>query len=187
MANLQQLTVLQGGVEHWNAWRDENPYTNIDLSGIDFTEAQFSGINLSGADLRDADFTKADLSFSDLRRANLGDAILKGTQLHGSDLREVTFSTTDKEEDLQAREPAAVYSPKQIEPEINLSSPPSMVSKGDPASSESHDLQVLFDSGNISQEDMAGALAFLNDLYVSIGGDQLVITHVEQYPMSSAS
>jgi uncharacterized protein YjbI with pentapeptide repeats len=66
MANAQQLSILNQGVDAWNKWRAENPSEDIDLSEADLKKAA-----LSRADLRDVDLHRADLSQAALREARL--------------------------------------------------------------------------------------------------------------------
>jgi hypothetical protein len=188
MANLQQLTILKGGVDHWNAWRAENPYTQIDLSGIDFQEAELSQVNFSNANLRDTDFTGADLSFADLQGADLSDAILKGTHLEGSNLLEAVFSSPRGSlSGREAREPAAIYHTRPPVKKTKKTFSKESRVRHALEHPGSRDLTLLFDSNATTEEDMAGAIAFLNDMYVSLGGDQLVITGFENFPYLSAS
>ncbi len=35
MANPEHLKILKQGVEAWNQWREQNPQTKPDLSGVD--------------------------------------------------------------------------------------------------------------------------------------------------------
>ena len=59
MANEEQLAILKQGVEVWNAWRDENKATKVNLYCADFKQADLKGANLKGADLRSIDFRRA--------------------------------------------------------------------------------------------------------------------------------
>jgi len=70
MANQQQLEILQQGINAWNAWRNEHPEVQPDLSG-----AMIGGANLTGANLHDADLRNAILNGADLTEANLNGAI----------------------------------------------------------------------------------------------------------------
>ena len=64
MANAEHLAILKGGVEHWNAWREENEkvlpdLTEADLKGADLQKAYLHGVDLNGADLQGADLASA--------------------------------------------------------------------------------------------------------------------------------
>jgi len=72
MADAEQHARIQRGREIWNAWRVENPTTNVDLRGADL-----SGANLSAADLREASLGGADLSGALLWETVLGNTNLR--------------------------------------------------------------------------------------------------------------
>ena len=102
--NRVHMRVLKRGVESWNDWRAQNPYTRPNLeSGKGFIP-DLSLANLSFANLRNADLShiclrRADLSFANLSNAYLGysdftdadfaDAELQGANLKGANLVEV--------------------------------------------------------------------------------------------------
>jgi uncharacterized protein YjbI with pentapeptide repeats len=91
MADKEQVRILNQGVEVWNAWRRQVRDLQIDLRGIDLSEADFIGADLRNVDLRGADFRgvrlcDADLGGADLRGAALRWADLSGADLHGADL-----------------------------------------------------------------------------------------------------
>ena len=90
MANEEQLSLLQQGVDIWNQWRLDNSNIQPDLSG-----ASLSGMDLSGADLRAANLIGAVLSEADLRRANLQQADLSGADLFKVDLFEANLNRAD--------------------------------------------------------------------------------------------
>ena len=69
MANPDHLQRLQGGVDHWNAWRRENPAAIPDLSDTDLR-----GADLADFDLRYANLTATELHNADLTRARFDDA-----------------------------------------------------------------------------------------------------------------
>jgi uncharacterized protein YjbI with pentapeptide repeats len=105
MANKEHLEVLIQGTDVWNAWREQHPEIQPDLSETpairrNFTittiRADLSGANLSFAnlsraileevDLSDADLSGANLSGADLFKADLSGADLSGADLSGADL-----------------------------------------------------------------------------------------------------
>ena len=102
MANDEHIARLMKGVNAWNAWRDENPGTYIDLSGAnlmeaflckaDLSTANLSRANLSRANLSDAKLWRANLEEADLSRANLHWAILDGASLWKASLIEADLS-----------------------------------------------------------------------------------------------
>jgi hypothetical protein len=91
MANPEHLALLHQGVEAWNAWRENNPDVNPDLSeanlseanlsGAILTRAYFDGAILIGAILFHADLTGANLTRAHLTGANLTSAYLTGANL----------------------------------------------------------------------------------------------------------
>ena len=82
----EQLALLNRGVRMWNAWREENPDVEVNLSNANLTSARLSGVNLSGANLSRTHLYSADLSGADLRRANLSYASLSKANLTGANL-----------------------------------------------------------------------------------------------------
>jgi uncharacterized protein YjbI with pentapeptide repeats len=101
MANPEHLARLKESVSAWNAWRDQNPdldadLTGADLSRMDISEADLARALLAGADLtgavlrwanlKRADLKKARLAEADLSGANLTWAILEGAELAGAAL-----------------------------------------------------------------------------------------------------
>jgi uncharacterized protein YjbI with pentapeptide repeats len=90
MANEEQLSLLQQGVDIWNQWRLDNSNIQPDLSG-----ASLNGMDLSGADLKAANLIGAVLSEADLRRANLQQADLSGADLFKVDLFEANLNRAD--------------------------------------------------------------------------------------------
>ena len=67
MANEEHLAILKEGVDVWNAWREENKSSIVDLSRS----------NLNGFDLG-----KIDLSFVNLSESNLKKTILRHLPHH---------------------------------------------------------------------------------------------------------
>ena len=50
-ANKQQLQVLKQGTQSWNAWRDDNPDTELCIAGSGLENLDLAGANLEDADL----------------------------------------------------------------------------------------------------------------------------------------
>jgi|SRR5215472_1398288 len=125
MADAEQLALIRRSVEEWNAWRENSPEVQVDLSEAPLHEtflqsanlgsanlcraslnramlegADLRESNLGGADLYDADLAGADLTAADLREANLGGANLYNadfsrTKLSGAAMRRTFFSNTN--------------------------------------------------------------------------------------------
>jgi uncharacterized protein YjbI with pentapeptide repeats len=101
MADDEQVAKLRQGVAAWNAWRQDNPTIQPDLSRITLEGTDFSGVNLSrtnlgGANLNRiylirADLTGADLSEASLIDATLVDATLSHANLSHAKLPEATL------------------------------------------------------------------------------------------------
>lgn len=91
MANEEQVALLKQGVEVWNQWRKENPYAEINLSGIDLSDANLIFANFLLANLSDANLRFANLQFADLRSADLRSADLQSANLVSADLRSANF------------------------------------------------------------------------------------------------
>ena len=109
MANQEHLKILNGGLEAWNRWREENSDAVPDLShanlvgrtlmGINLSQAELGRANLrltnmSGADLSHASMVKTDLSRTDLTHANLCHANLSMADLSRADLTEARIGMT---------------------------------------------------------------------------------------------
>ncbi|HEX6729367.1 MAG TPA: pentapeptide repeat-containing protein [Pyrinomonadaceae bacterium] len=115
MANSENLTKLNEGVDAWNLWRRQNPYANTDFRDANLTEYDLNKVNfsntslwqatLSGAYLREAVLTKAymhrvDLQDADLSQANLAEAqlsegYLRAARLGAADLRNADLRNAD--------------------------------------------------------------------------------------------
>jgi uncharacterized protein YjbI with pentapeptide repeats len=88
MADPEHLQVLERGVAAWNAWRQQHPAIEPDLTGVDlqdrdlggvfFAATRLAGARLAGANLHQARLTRADLTHADLSGCNLHRAILSG-------------------------------------------------------------------------------------------------------------
>lgn len=84
--NLEQVAILEQGVEVWNKWREENSDIRIDLSNACLSNTVLIGADLKGANFSraifdNADLTKADLAGSNLEYAYFDRAILKNVNL----------------------------------------------------------------------------------------------------------
>ena len=105
MANVDQLKIIQQGVEAWNKWRTANPDDYVDLSGsylgemylegANLIKANLSGANLRKANLRGADLIGADLSMADLIDADLWRANLEEADLHKANLWDANLEEAD--------------------------------------------------------------------------------------------
>ena len=113
----QDVEILRSGPRAWNAWRENNPSTVPDLTGITLrlSERQMGPINggpinlksallqgaflrfatLSAADLEAADMSAADLMHARFDRANLSAANLSNAQLDHADLSGATLTKVD--------------------------------------------------------------------------------------------
>lgn len=103
MADERHLEILiEGGVDRWNQWRQENPeekpsFTFADLSEADLTKANFSNANLGMANLslavlREANLRNAILCDTNLCNANLQFAYLRSADLLGANLSRANLS-----------------------------------------------------------------------------------------------
>ena len=113
----QDVEILRSGPRAWNAWRENNPSTVPDLTGITLrlSERQMGPINggpinlksallqgarlrfatLSAADLEAANMSAADFLHARLDRANLSAANLSNAQLDHADLSGATLTKVD--------------------------------------------------------------------------------------------
>lgn len=85
MANPEQLEILKSGVENWNRWREENPYTKIDLGCVDFSDIDLRNANLSNADLSQSNLSYCILEKTNLRFAQLIETIMHFTNFDNTD------------------------------------------------------------------------------------------------------
>ena len=117
MANEEQLKLIKQGVEEWNAWRENNLDSEIDLSEADlrgtnlhsanlkkavlreaklqfvnFTKADLTGANLEKAKMQEANLQSANLTEAKLKKASLLDANLQYVNLENADLRKAQFN-----------------------------------------------------------------------------------------------
>ena len=95
MANPEHLEILKQGVEEWNAWREEHPYVDPNLSEADLGGADLSWANLSEASLSAADLGKANLEEARLNGTDLFAAILSGANLQKAKLAAANLLHTD--------------------------------------------------------------------------------------------
>ena len=85
MANEEILKVLKQGATAWNQWKENNPDSETDFSGVDLR-----GANLQSTNLEKASFRKTKLQFANLNKANLEGASLKGARLQQANLQAPT-------------------------------------------------------------------------------------------------
>jgi uncharacterized protein YjbI with pentapeptide repeats len=86
------VEILKQGAAVWNAWRDENPFKEIDLSRSNLRDIDLSRTNLFRAYLIEADLSEVNLSGANLIGANLVRANLIGANLSEANLSEAEFS-----------------------------------------------------------------------------------------------
>lgn len=114
MANPEYVKILEQGVEVWNKWRAEHPFTPrqtpgsfLDLTGIEphdrfqlpyanltrvnLSDAKLIHLNLGGADISGSKLINTDLSNSNLMHANLEGSDLQGANLQGTNLYRCLF------------------------------------------------------------------------------------------------
>lgn len=91
---MEHIAILKKGVAHWNLWRRENPHIRPTLYDLNFREAgldmDLSGINFSNADLRNANLDDVTLVGANFHETNLGSA-----KLRWANLQNVNFCRTD--------------------------------------------------------------------------------------------
>jgi hypothetical protein len=105
--NQTHLSMLNEGVDKWNAWRISNskivpdlrvaPLSRLNLRGINLrgallTRAELSETVLENAELQGARLDGANLERARLRGIHMEDASLKGAMLGGADLRSAFFN-----------------------------------------------------------------------------------------------
>ncbi len=94
---MDYLSLLEGGIESWNQWRDRHPDEPCDLSGLDlsegyFFEGNFSNVSFKGANLERACFIGANLQGANLSQTNLSGAYMGDANLYGADLSEAELT-----------------------------------------------------------------------------------------------
>ncbi len=87
MAKPTQYELLKKGVNAWNRSRENNPLSDIDLSGANLAGVYLCGADLSDSNLANADLSNVDLSAANLKNARLRKANLSWANLSGADLR----------------------------------------------------------------------------------------------------
>ena len=94
----EHISLLDGTIEAWNAWRIENPHIRPILFGANLNGRDLcGGINFSYTDLCEAQLEGAQLAGANFHQANLAHANLEGANLEGAnfcraDLYETDFS-----------------------------------------------------------------------------------------------
>ena len=74
-------TMLEGGVEKWNRWKRQNSALRINLTGITFSDMDFSNINLQYTLMNRAEFINCNFTEADFRSSSLQYATFKGCNL----------------------------------------------------------------------------------------------------------
>jgi uncharacterized protein YjbI with pentapeptide repeats len=97
MANQEHLDILKQGREAWNAWRQQHPEIQPDLSDVELSRARLIEVDLSntyfyGADLFSANLYQANLKGTDLSRANLSETTLSYAKLSSAKLYRTRLS-----------------------------------------------------------------------------------------------
>ena len=86
MANEEHFSGLKQGTTAWNAWRNQHPLLQPDLSNTDLSNTDLSNADLSSAYLTSTNLSEADLSNANLSGTNLTSADLTGVNITGADL-----------------------------------------------------------------------------------------------------
>jgi hypothetical protein len=82
MANPGHVSLLlDGGVDRWNLWRQQNPGLVPDLVEADFLKADLAGGSGTGANLYSANLEGANLFGTNLQGVNLRDANLRSAKI----------------------------------------------------------------------------------------------------------
>jgi len=79
-------SALKSSVSDWGAWREKNPDSKPDLSGIDLGGRYRNGVDLSDVILKHAKLGNADLEGANLEGADLEGANLEGARLYNANL-----------------------------------------------------------------------------------------------------
>ncbi|MBT9310878.1 pentapeptide repeat-containing protein [Leptothoe kymatousa TAU-MAC 1615] len=72
MANQDQITILNKGVEVWNNWRKSSPNLSPDLSGYRIENRQLPGINLSRTNLKGTKFVECNINNANFQECSAG-------------------------------------------------------------------------------------------------------------------
>jgi uncharacterized protein YjbI with pentapeptide repeats len=101
-ADAEHVEMLRRGPRSWNAWREQNPTTMPNLTGLRLSASErqmgvVNGgpINLASARMRRAYLRFATLSGANLAGANLAGARLDGANLVSADLSNAALARTD--------------------------------------------------------------------------------------------
>jgi uncharacterized protein YjbI with pentapeptide repeats len=95
MANPEHLARFRMGIEPWNAWRNQNPDLDADLSGASMPKADLAEFNLARTNMAGADLSGANLRWANLRRANLSLARLTEADFSGADVKWAVLTEAD--------------------------------------------------------------------------------------------
>ena len=95
MAKREHVKILEQGAEVWNAWRDKNPYVQVNLNAVELGEVELKGVNLDSAQLIGAHLNEVDFSGASLHNANFLGAELRGTRFMEADLRKANLIEAD--------------------------------------------------------------------------------------------
>jgi hypothetical protein len=87
MDQIKTLNILDKGVKLWNKWKADHPGAEINLIGVDLSNANLPGINLKNALLAHANLSGANLNQACLESADLLGANLYKTQLKHANLQ----------------------------------------------------------------------------------------------------
>jgi Pentapeptide repeats (8 copies) len=89
--NQTHLSMLNEGVDKWNAWRADCPEVVPELRVAPLAGRDLRGINLQGAILTGAELNEAMLENAKLQRARLDRANLEGARLRGAHMEDASL------------------------------------------------------------------------------------------------
>jgi uncharacterized protein YjbI with pentapeptide repeats len=97
MADVNQLKILNQGVEMWNAWRSENPLVSVDLRIADLSDRNFNNFDFNRVNLESAFLANSSFENADFSHAGLDEAIFTESNLVQADFtycfaRDANFS-----------------------------------------------------------------------------------------------
>jgi uncharacterized protein YjbI with pentapeptide repeats len=131
MANPEHLALLKQGATEWNQWRKEQKkvipdlekanLSNLDLSTVNFKQANLQGANFSNSNLNNAQLVNANL-----QGANFLCGDLRGANLRGANLDYVIFSKAKIDSDTEI-----AYKSRQIWEIVNHKSKTNNLTKID--------------------------------------------------------